>query len=329
MELEHRFRGRKVAVLYGGESKERAVSLQTGEAIAGALASQGYAVERFDWSASRVAELAGRELSAAFIALHGGAGENGELQGLLEVLRVPYTGSGVLASALCMDKARTKLLASGSRIRTAEWSVLSRGEAQVQLSAGGLTEPFEAPYVVKPSADGSSVGISIVREGGAAAYASAVRRALEGRGEVLVERFVEGSEISIAVLEGQALGSCMIQPAQDAGFYSYEAKYQRRDTQYLVPPPLDEAVVARAEALAERLYGMMGCRGVARIDFIVEGGREPYLLEVNTVPGMTETSLVPKIAAARGIDFAQLCCLLLDRAALDSEAGNDARDVWG
>ncbi|MDX9719704.1 MAG: D-alanine--D-alanine ligase [Myxococcota bacterium] len=307
--INGRFRNKKVLLLLGGETAEREVSLKTGAAIEKALRSRAYDVEAFDWSSQRASELLESRPDVVFNALHGGAGENGELQGLLEILKIPYTGSGVLSSALCMDKERTKRLAAACGVPTAEWQTLGRA------SALELPCPLPFPCVVKPSEEGSSVGVSIVHE--ASAYPAAVQAALQGRGEVMVERYVAGKEVTVAVVDGVALGTCEIVPAQ--GFYDYAAKYQRNDTRYLTPSTLPPQLDAQVMELAVNSYSVLGCRGVARVDFLVERDRDAFLLELNTVPGMTEKSLVPKIAAACGIDFDTLCEWLLDRARCDSD----------
>lgn len=302
-----------VAVIYGGESAERKVSLATGEAVAKALESRGYKVTRFDWAASRLPELAQAGFDAAFIALHGGAGENGELQGALELLGLPYTGSGVLASALAMDKARTKALVAGAGMPTAAWHIWTRAEA-ARAREERLPAPMSVPFVVKPTADGSSVGVSIVARDDQ--FEEALGAVFQGRGDVLFEAYVAGRELTVAVLDGEALGVCEVQPGDT--FYDFAAKYERQDTKYLIPSTFGEPVESELMSLASKLYALLGCRGVARVDFIVTEAGEPYLLEINTVPGMTEKSLVPKIAASRGMSFAELAEAILRSSDTDT-----------
>jgi D-alanine-D-alanine ligase len=327
------WKGASVVVLLGGESRERDVSLVTGQAIASALLRQGFAVTTVDWRGDREAVAAllrlveGGACDVIFNALHGGSGESGPVQGFLEMIGVPYTGSGVLASALAMDKDRSKHLAQTAGVPTSPWVVWDRATAQAALDAhqareareaGSAGEAMEAPappglpLVVKPTLDGSSVGVSLVRD--ARDLAPALAAALAGRGDVLMEALIEGPEVSVAVLDGHALGVCEIQP--QSGFYTYEAKYQRNDTRYLLPTTLGEGLEAELCDLAQRVYQRVGCRGVARVDFIVRDRVEPIFLEVNTMPGMTPSSLVPKIAAARGTHFDALVVQMLNGASV-------------
>lgn len=307
-----RWKGTTVAVLYGGESREREISLTTGRAIADALDRCGYDVARVDWKGDRAAVLdllnmlAQGRVGVVFNALHGGSGESGPVQGFLELCGVPYTGSGVLASALAMDKARSKLLARAAGLETAPWVVWSRAQAEAfaandaeSPASASIPSPPGLPLVVKPTLDGSSVGVSLVRE--ASEFGPALEAAMVGKGEILIEKLIEGPEVSVAVLNGKALGVCEIKP--QLAFYTYEAKYQRNDTRYLIPTSLGEDIEANLRAAAERIYAAVGCEGVARVDFMVEQGKHPMFLELNTMPGMTPTSLVPKIAASLGITF--------------------------
>lgn len=300
--------GKKVAVLHGGLSSEREVSLATGRACAEALRSRGYDVLLLDVDLEVAARLHAEKVEVAFNALHGRWGEDGAIQGLLEASGIPYTGSGVLASALGMDKPLSKLLFRDAGLRVIEYRLFPR-ERAAAISVADL--PFGLPAVVKPGAEGSSVGVHVVRE--AAALAAACADAARYKGGVVVERYVKGTEVNVAVLDGKALGAIEIVPSRE--FYDYVAKYTPGMTQYFYPPRLPAADVAAVSAAAERAYAVLGCAGVARVDFIVaEGG--PYVLEVNTLPGMTATSLVPKIAAGNGISFPDLCERLLEGAAL-------------
>src|SRR5690606_33379414 len=233
--IEGRFRGKRIIVLLGGDTAEREVSLNTGDAVARALVERQYDVLRFDWRNSRVSEFvaAARGAGAVFIALHGGAGEGGGIQGLLDIMNVPYTGSGVLSSALSLDKHRSKMIARSAGVRTAEWVLWSRAEASAALRSGQAVSPVAAPFVVKPNADGSSHGVSIIDTDDSEAFARALEVALDGLGDVMIERFVRGSEVTVAMVDGVPLGVCEIQPAD--GFYTYDSKYKRTDTQYLIP----------------------------------------------------------------------------------------------
>lgn len=300
-------RTKRIGVLLGGLSAERDVSLRSGEAIAQALESRGFDVARIDAGRDVARRLLDERVEVAFIGLHGRYGEDGCIQGLLESMFVPYTGSGVLASAMAMDKVVTKRIFQLAEVPVADWVVVPRDDTP---SAASL--PFGVPCVVKPSREGSSVGVSLVEreEDLAAAVAEAARHP----GEVLVERYVKGREINVAVLDGEALGAIEIRSSR--AFYDYTAKYTAGMTQYVYPAPVTPEVDARLSELAVRAYVALGCQGAARVDFIAPPSGDPLCLEVNTLPGMTATSLLPKIAAGRGLDFPSLCERLLLGASL-------------
>jgi len=304
-----RWHGVKVAVLYGGRSSEREVSLKSGAGCAEALRSKGYDVTLIDVDlevADRLAEAGAR---VAFVALHGRYGEDGCVQGLLESMGIPYTGSGVLASALGMNKTFSKLLFRDHGLSIAEYRVIPRAEAG---RVGVADIPFGLPAVVKPAAEGSSVGVRIVREPDA--LREACVEAARYQGDVIVERYIRGAEIQVAVLDGSALGAIEIVPAGE--FYDYAAKYTAGTTRYFYPARISPEAQQRVCRAAEVAHAALGCSGATRQDFIVAPSGEPYILEVNTLPGMTPTSLVPKIAAGNGISFADLCERLLEGASL-------------
>jgi len=304
-----RWSGKKVAMLYGGRSTEREVSLRSGAGCAEALRAKGYDVAMVDVDlevASRLRELS---IDVAFVALHGRWGEDGCIQGLLESVGIPYTGSGVLASALGMDKVFSKLLFRDEGLDVIEYRVFPRDRA-ARISVADL--PFGLPAVVKPAGEGSSVGVHIVRD--AAALGAACQDAAEFKGEIIVERYVKGMEVDVAVLDGKALGAIEIVPSRE--FYDYVAKYTPGSTQYFYPARLPAEHVTRLHAAAEKAHAALGCDGVTRVDFIVPPDGTPYILELNTLPGMTATSLVPKIAAGLGITFPDLCERLLEGAGL-------------
>jgi D-alanine-D-alanine ligase len=301
--------GKKVAVLYGGRSTEREVSLRTGKGCAEALASKGHDVELVDVDLEVAAKLRSMKAAVAFIALHGRWGEDGCIQGLLESLAIPYTGSGVLSSALGMDKVISKLMFKQAGLAVTEYRVFPRAQAR-DVTVGDL--PFGLPAVVKPAGEGSSVGVHIVKE--ASELTGACVDAAQYQGDLIVERFVKGAEVDVAVLDGEALGAIEIVPSRE--FYDYTAKYTPGMTQYHYPPRLPADHLASAMQAAVGAHQALGCSGVTRIDFIVNTDGVPYILEANTMPGMTATSLVPKIAAGAGIPFADLCDRLLDGAGL-------------
>jgi D-alanine-D-alanine ligase len=301
--------GKKVAVLYGGRSTEREVSLRTGKGCADALRERGYDVALIDVDLDVAARLREVRTDVAFLALHGRWGEDGSIQGLLESMAIPYTGSGVLASAAGMDKVFSKMLFREHGLKVIEYRVFPREQAE-RITVADL--PFGLPAVAKPSGEGSSVGVHIVRD--AQALQEACRDAAKYKGDLIVERYVKGAEVNVAILDGEALGAIEIVPSRE--FYDYTAKYTPGSTQYFYPARLPEDHVRRTCEAAEQAHRVLGCAGVTRADFIVTADGVPYLLEVNTLPGMTATSLVPKIAAGLGISFGALCERLLDGAAL-------------
>lgn len=293
----------KVAVLYGGWSAEREVSLMSGNAVLAALRGRGVDAHGIDAGRDLLAVLAGGGFDRAFIALHGPFGEDGTLQGALEVLGLPYTGSGVLASALCMDKWRTKLLWRAAGLPVPEFELLTAA-SDFDAVAGRLG----LPLFVKPSTQGSSVGVSKVR------HVSELRDAwaLAARYDhvVLAERAIGGGEYTAAIVDGEALPVVKIEPATE--FYDYEAKYFRDDTQYRCPCGLPPAREAELRALARSAFELVGGRSWGRVDFLLDEAGAAYLLEVNTAPGMTGHSLVPMAARAAGADFPALCWRILE-----------------
>jgi D-alanine-D-alanine ligase len=301
--------GKKVAVLYGGRSAEREISLRTGAGCAEALRSRGHDVALVDVDLDVAARLRAERVDVAFVALHGRWGEDGSVQGLLESMGIPYTGSGVLASALGMDKVFSKLLFREHGLDVIEYRVFPHRDAE-RITVADL--PFGLPAVVKPGNEGSSVGVHIVRD--AAALAAACADAAQYKGEIIVERYVKGMEVNVAVLDGEALGAIEIVPSRE--FYDYVAKYTPGMTQYFYPARLAPEHTRRVCEAAEQAHAALGCDGVTRIDFIVTADGTPFILEANTLPGMTATSLVPKIAAGNGIPFADLCERLLEGASL-------------
>ena len=299
----------KVIVLMGGASAEREVSLTTGSGIAAALRRLGHEVVTLDGPpAELVAAPALAGADVVFIALHGGAGEDGTLQAVLDLSGRPYTGSGLLASALAMDKAMSKRLVEHAGIPTPRWLLLPADGpppmAEDLEPLGGL------PVVVKPNDQGSTVGLSLVREPGdlARAFTEAARFS---RG-VLVETYVPGRELTVGVLGGEALPVVEIFP--EGGLYDYRRKYTAGQSRYECPAQLESGLAARICELGRRAFQVLGCRGVARVDFRLDPEGRPYCLEVNTVPGMTPTSLVPMAAAARGLSYDELVARMLELA---------------
>ncbi len=306
----------RVGVVMGGTSSERDVSLRSGQAVAEALESRGYEVIRIDLRGGLegIEALSLADIDVAFLALHGKQGEDGCVQGVLEMLGIPYTGSGVLTSALAMDKLKSKELFRLHNVPTPPYYVVDRAASDQLLDLHGS---FGYPVVVKPRREGSSVGVAKVDD--ALGLTRAVESALIFDDSVLVERFIEGAEIAVAVLDGRVLGAIEIEPAGD--MYDVVAKYSSSTTQYHLPARIDATRLIGIMNLAERAAEALDVRGAARVDLLVTPGMNEYVLEANTLPGMTETSLLPKIAAAAGYDFGALCEAILKTARLDSGLG--------
>lgn len=314
------FRGKPVGVITGGDTPEREVSLKTGAAFAQALRSRGYDVTVYDL-ATDVTRLVVDTPAAVIIGSHGGLGENGALQGLLECVGIPYTGSGVLASALAMDKARAREAVADVGVPVARGVALRLSDIassdEEAIVARILDAGVELPMVVKLNDAGSSFGVAICttnEEAHAAIRALRAHLSDDPASALLIEDYIEGPEYTVGFFGDACLGAIQITAAQ--GFYDYEAKYQSQQTRY---DALEEgALHARLEELGRLAYNALGCRGVARVDFkgdvTTAQGR---FLEVNTIPGMTATSLVPKMAAARGVPFEELVELMLSGARLD------------
>jgi D-alanine-D-alanine ligase len=293
----------QVAVLFGGSSTEREISLRSGNAVLEALRRRGVDARPFDPASTPLAELPRAGFTRAFIALHGPGGEDGTVQGALECLGVPYTGSGVLGSAIGMDKLRTKRLAAAVGIATTDYVVL-RGpqDFEVAVSELGL------PMIVKPATQGSSVGMSKVER--AADLPAAWAAAAATDDTVFAEAWVTGGEYTVAMLKGRALPSIRIETPNT--FYDYQAKYFRNDTRYFCPSGLSPEAEAHLAALAQGTFAAAGATGWGRVDFMTDRTGRPLLLEINTVPGMTDHSLVPMAARAVGIDFDTLCWRVLE-----------------
>ncbi len=297
----------KVAVMFGGRSAERDISIMSGSAVLAALQSQGVDARRFDPAEKPLTALLDEGYERVFIALHGRFGEDGTLQGALEAFGIPYTGSGVLGSALAMDKWRTKLVWQQSGIPVADGMELTP-----DLTPQQVLDRLGPDMMVKAAREGSSIGITKIIGGDAAAVRAAWDEALRHDSIVLAERFVQGGEYTCAVLGERALPMVRIVPPQ--GNYDYQNKYFSDDTQYFCPAGLDAALEARIQALTLRAFRALDCRGWGRADIILTQAGEPVFLEMNTSPGMTGHSLVPMAAKAAGITFEQLVVEILERA---------------
>lgn len=295
----------KVAVLMGGHSGERDISLNSGLRVLKALQRQGVDAQAFDPAARPLNELAA--FDRAFIALHGRNGEDGTIQGALELMGIPYTGSGVMASALGMDKWRTKLLWSSVGLPTPEFAMLGEG-----CDFAAVEQRLGLPIFVKPVCEGSSIGVTKVSQAGQ--LQAAYREAAKHDDSVIAEQAILGGEYTAAILGEEALPVVRIVPATE--FYDYAAKYLRDDTQYLCPCGLPEVREQAMQAQALEAFRILGCRGWGRVDFLLDEAGKAYLLEVNTSPGMTDHSLVPMAAQAAGISYEQLVWRVLEQARL-------------
>ena len=295
----------KVGVLLGGRSAEREVSLISGKAVLAALQRSGVDAHAFDPSERSLGELAEQRFDRVFIALHGRFGEDGTIQGVLEYLGIPYTGSGVAASAIAMDKWRTKLLWLQSGLPTPPYALLT-GDSDFDA----IVRQLGTPIFVKPANEGSSIGIG--KANNAAELKSAYQNAARFDSVVLAERFIAGMEVQIPILGDQALPSIHIETPRE--FYDYEAKYLADDTRYNCPSGLPAAQERELAELTLRAFKVLGCRGWGRADLMVDAKGNAYLLEMNTIPGMTDHSLVPMGARAAGISFDQLVLKILEQA---------------
>jgi D-alanine-D-alanine ligase len=295
----------KVAVLMGGRSAEREISLKSGGRVLAALRARGIDAHAFDPAERRLEELAAERFDRAFVALHGRFGEDGTVQGALEYLGIPYTGSGVLASALAMDKWRSKLLWQAAGIPTPPYELLAPG-----ADHGGTARRLGLPLMVKPAREGSSIGMSKV--GSTEELAAAYELARRYDEVVIAERFIEGIELTAAILGEEPLP--LIRLETPRVFYDYEAKYFAEDTRYIVPCGLAHEEERRVQGLALEGFKLLGCSGWGRVDLMLDRRGAAYLLEVNTIPGMTDHSLVPMAARARGISFEELCVRILESA---------------
>jgi D-alanine-D-alanine ligase len=310
----------KVAVLMGGRSAEREVSLMSGSGVLKALQSKGVNAHAFDPAERDLVELKRKGFKRCFIALHGRFGEDGTVQGALELLGIPYTGSGVMASSIAIDKVMTKRVWLAEGISTPRYVLLRRGSfSQEQMRA--VPDEMGLPVIVKPAREGSSIGLSKVQT--ASEIVAAVDAAAALDTDVLCEQFISGDEVTCPVLGAGdgAVALPVIRIVAPEGNYDYQNKYFTDDTQYLVPCGLPEGEEQAIQEMVVKAYRVLGCRGWGRVDVMIDHAtRKPYLLEINTSPGMTGHSLVPMSARAAGISYEDLCLQLLASASLDQEA---------
>lgn len=301
----------RVALLAGGTSGEREISLASGEGAGEALRSAGFTVENFDPALKDdLKKLIDGDYDVAFLCLHGKGGEDGRLQGFLETIGLPYTGPGVWSSATAMNKAKSKLFYLQAGIPTAPFEYLERGAI---FDAAAIAESMNGQCVVKPATEGSALGIYIVE--GPEEIATAIDAVHEIDDLVVIEKFIEGTEVTVAVLgneDAQALPVIEIVPRGE--FYDFDSKYAPGGSQHICPARLDEETTAYVKELAEKAHRALECTGVSRSDFILDAAGTPWILETNTIPGMTATSLLPDAGRAAGIEFPELCTRLIESA---------------
>lgn len=305
----------RVVVLMGGTSAEREVSLRSGAAVLQGLKNAGHEAEGVDFNRYTMNQIAAKHPDVVFIALHGKPGEDGSVQGVLDLMGIPYTGSGLATSAICIDKIWTKKLLTLEGIPTAEYAIVNHRDYLKEPTrvCQELRRRLDLPLVVKPPAQGSSIGTVIVREGGQ--IGPALEQAFHYDSQVLVEAYVPGSEVTVAVLGNRQLQVLPIIEITSANeFYDYHSKYTQGMCEHIIPARIDEETRSRVEDIAASAYRLLGCRGFARVDLRIDPQGRPFVLEVNTIPGMTEMSLVPDAAKAAGISFAELVDRIINLA---------------
>jgi D-alanine-D-alanine ligase len=304
----------RIGVLMGGQSSERDVSLRTGAAVHRALCRRGYDAVTIDVGATLSRDLQEQKIAIAFLALHGPGGEDGSIQGFLETLGIPYTGSGIQASAVGMHKVTTKTILAAHGIPVPPGAVIKRGDQTSSDQMLRVTK-LRWPVVVKPASEGSTIGVTIVRK--PSQWSDALALAHRYDRDAMVEAYIPGHEVTVSLL-GRQGETPLVLPAVEivapGGFYDFTAKYEKGKTQYLCPAPLSAAVTREIRALALRTYEVLGCAGAARVDFRITPRGRPHVLEINTVPGMTETSLLPMAAAQAGIGYEELTERILESA---------------
>ena len=304
----------RIGVLMGGQSAEREVSLRTGTAVHRSLVRRGYDAVAIDVGPTLSQDLRDQKIVLAFLALHGPGGEDGAIQGFLETLGIPYTGSGIQASAIGMHKVTTKMLLASARIPVPAGTVVKRG-GNVSSAILLRVEKLHWPLVVKPASQGSTIGVTIVRN--PSQWRDALALAHRYDTDAMVETYIPGHEVTVSILGGRNILPVVL-PAVEivapGGFYDFAAKYEKGKTQYLCPAPLTTTVTRQVRTLALRTYQVLGCEGAARVDFRITPRGRPVVLEINTAPGMTETSLLPMAAAQAKIDYDELTERILESA---------------
>lgn len=294
-------KNKKILVVMGGISSEREISLRSGEAVYNALISRGYNAHRFILNENNACDIISEKPELCVLVLHGKGGEDGTIQGLLELSGIPYTGSGVASSANCMNKILTKKLLETEGIPTPEYETVKKGEDYKNVAMN-----FVFPLVVKAPCQGSSVGVEIVHN--REELTSAIENNIGYDGEILIEKFISGTEVTVPVMQdgGKAVALPIIEIVSENAFYDFESKYTSGMSHHIIPARISEEAAKKTEEYALKAYSALSCRGVARIDFFVDEAGNPFVIEINTIPGMTSTSLVPDAAKAIGLSFEDL-----------------------
>ncbi|MBN1621922.1 MAG: D-alanine--D-alanine ligase [Endomicrobiales bacterium] len=302
MNIKSWLKNKKIGVLYGGLSAERDISILTGKAVLKALKEEKCNVVGIDAGRDSASQIKRSRIDFAFIALHGPWGEDGTIQGMLEIMGIPYSGCGVLASSLALNKIYSKRIFDSLGIPTPKWWVFNKKN----FNARFLTSRF--PLVIKPAAQGSAIGVSLVKD--KKGLNNAARRAFRLNSEIIAEKYIGGTEITVGILGGRALPVIEIVP--EGSFYDFKSKYKPGQSKHIIPPRLPKSVIKNAQQLGLRAFNALGCKAVSRVDIIVDKRNKPWVLEVNTVPGMTETSLLPDAARACGIGFSKLVLKIIE-----------------
>lgn len=294
-------KNKKILVVMGGVSSEREISLRSGEAVFNALVSRGYNAHKFILDKNNACEIANEKPELCVLVLHGKGGEDGTIQGLLELMNIPYTGSGVASSANCMNKILTKKLLEAEGIPTPQYETVKRGEDYKNVAAD-----FSFPLVVKAPCQGSSVGVEIVHS--REELTAAIENNIDYDSEILIEKFIRGTEITVPVMQdGDKIKALpIIEIVSENAFYDFESKYTSGMSHHIIPARISPEAAKKTEEYALKAYSALSCRGVARIDFFIDEEGNPYVIEINTIPGMTATSLVPDAAKAVGMSFEDL-----------------------
>jgi D-alanine-D-alanine ligase len=303
----------KIGVIAGGISSEREISLLTGENIYRSLLKSGYNVTFIDFGKDFYNKL--KKINLAFLALHGRYGEDGTVQGLMELMKIPYTGSGVLGSAIAINKILSKKILKCENILTPEYITLDFNNIRSPAKSRSLVnEKLSYPVIVKPNSEGSTIGINIVNNSEQLEYA--VEDALKYDNKVLIEKYIGGRELTVSIIGKEPVALPIIEIKPESGFYDYEAKYIKKTTEYIVPAKLDKGISRHISEVALKCHRVLECSSISRVDFILDSCGNAYVFELNTMPGMTVTSLVPKAARAAGISFDLLVEIILDLANL-------------